>query len=166
MFTGKRLITTALALTIAAGTCFCEDTEPTKFYKLDFVVKEIEGTKLVNTRAYTTVVSTGTFRSEIRAGSKIRYSSGPASTYQLLDVGASIDAYAIKAIENRLAFSINVVISSVPGTSDPTGPAVIHQNTWGSAVIVPLKKTPLLFSSDNIDSKSQMQVEVTATPLP
>jgi hypothetical protein len=31
---------------------------------------------------------------------------------------------------------------------------------------IPLKKPTVLFSSDNLDSKSQMQVEVTATPVP
>jgi hypothetical protein len=31
---------------------------------------------------------------------------------------------------------------------------------------VPLKKATLLFSSDNLDAKTQLQVEVTATPIP
>jgi hypothetical protein len=31
---------------------------------------------------------------------------------------------------------------------------------------VPLKKPTLVFSSDNADAKSQMQIELTATPLP
>jgi hypothetical protein len=42
----------------------------------------------------------------------------------------------------------------------------IRQNRWNSDVVVPLKKSTLLFSSENVDAKSQMQVEVIASPIP
>jgi hypothetical protein len=42
----------------------------------------------------------------------------------------------------------------------------VRQNVWQSDVVVPLKKPTLLFASENLDAKTQMQVEVTATPIP
>jgi hypothetical protein len=166
MLTSRRLVTGVLAFAMAAGTCFCEDAESLRFYKLDFVVKEVQGTKILNSRAYSTVVSTGNSHGEIRAGSKLRYNSG-GNQYQMVDVGASIDAYEVREVQNHLSLRIKAEISSVPeGASDNLGPSVIRQNTWGSTVIVPLKKPTLVFSSDNADAKSQMQIELTATPLP
>jgi hypothetical protein len=169
MFTTRRCILGSLALLIAAGSCFCEDAEPTKFYKLDFVVKEVQGAKILNARTYSAVASAGNRMSEIRAGSKLPYISkqGATTEYQQIDVGVSIDMHEVKEIDNRLSFSIMVEISSVAeGPSAPTDHPIVRQNKWSSNVTVPLKKPTLLFSSDNVDSKSQMQVEVTATPIP
>ncbi len=54
---------------------------------------------------------------------------------------------------------------AVPATaSAPTQPTV-RQNKWDSTVIVPLKKPTVLFSSDDLTSKRQMQLELTATPI-
>src|SRR5437868_12457835 len=39
-------------LAMAAGSCLAQSVEPTKFYKMEFVVKEMEGTKVVNSRSY------------------------------------------------------------------------------------------------------------------
>jgi hypothetical protein len=86
--------------------------------------------------------------------------------YQQVDVGVNIDVLNIKEMPDRLAFYIVVEVSSLPaGAADPLRPPM-RQNKWSSSLVVPLKKATLLFSSDNVDSKSQMQVEVTATPIP
>jgi hypothetical protein len=163
MFISRRWITGVLAFVMAAGTCLCEDPAPVKFYKLEFVVKEVGGAKVLNTRAYTAVVSTGN-RSEIRAGSKIPYASS-TTQYQQADVGVSIDAWAIREVQDRLSFNIVVDISSVAEGGSEMRPT-IRQNRWSSTLIVPLKKPTLLFSSDNMDAKTEMQIEVTATPIP
>jgi hypothetical protein len=42
----------------------------------------------------------------------------------------------------------------------------IRSNSWSSVVIVPLKTPTLIFSSDDPASKRQMQLELTATPIP
>ncbi len=170
MFTTRRCVLAPLALLIAAGSCFCEDAVPAKSYRLDFVVKEVQGTKILNARAYSTVVSNGQRgRSEIRAGSKLPYitKQGATTEYQQIDVGVSIDTYDVKEVDNRLALAIAVDISSLPeGPSAPTDHPIVRQNKWGATAIIPFKKPTALFSSDNVDSNSQMQVELTATPLP
>jgi hypothetical protein len=163
------IIAGLLALTLAAGTCLAEEpTEPAKFYKLEFVVKESAGNKVLNSRSYTTMISTGIHsRGEIRAGSKIPYAvSTSNSNWQQIDVGVNVDVRAITEMQDKLAFNIVAEISSVPeGASDQPRPT-IRQNRWSSDVVVPLKKPTLLFSSENIDAKTQMQVEVTVTPVP
>jgi hypothetical protein len=85
---------------------------------------------------------------------------------QQIDVGVSIDLFRIKEDGDRLSFAIVTEVSSVAeGIAGQTNPT-IRQNKWTSEVIVPLKKATLLFSSDNLDAKTQLQVEVTATPIP
>jgi hypothetical protein len=153
-----------MALSLTAGACLAEDAAPVKFYKFDFLIKETDGVKVLNSRAYSLLTSTQN-KSEIRAGSKIPYMSS-TTEYQQADVGVSIDVLNIKELQDRLAFYLVVDVSSLPaGAPDPLRPP-IRQNKWSSNLIVPLKKATLLFSSDNVDSKSQMQVEVTATPIP
>ncbi len=49
--------------------------------------------------------------------------------------------------------------TEVAGVGEP----VIRQNVWDSTVLVPIGKPTVVFSSDDLDSKGKMQVEVTAT---
>jgi hypothetical protein len=171
----RSFIPAVLALTLAAGTCFSEDVEPVKFYKLDFIVKEVEGTKTLNSRSYSMVAALGNTHSSIRAGSRVPFASGgkkadagtyATAQYQNFDVGVNIDTNGFKEVQSRLTFSITAEISSV-AKGDPDIPSpIVRQNKWSSTVIVPFKKSTVLFSSDNVDSKSQLELEVIATPLP
>ena len=172
MNTTRRYLIALTALTLTAGACLAEDPAPPvpiKFYKFDFVIKEADGGKVLNSRAYSLLVSTSSTRNkgEVRAGSKIPYkSSSTDSQYQIVDVGVNIDVLDIKEIQDHLSFYTVVEVSPLPSNPpDPLRPP-IRQNRWTSTVVVSLKKPTVLFSSDNVDSKSQMQVEVTATPIP
>jgi hypothetical protein len=164
MFTSRRSIIGALAFLVASATCFAEDPAPARFYRLEFVVKEVGGTKTLNARNYSTIVSTGQ-TAEIRAGSKIPYANS-TTTYTQVDVGVSIDVRNIKNIDDRLSLGITAEVASLPDGPPDTLHPPIRQNKWSASVIVPLKKPTVLFSSDNADSKTQMQIEVTATPIP
>jgi hypothetical protein len=42
---------------------------------------------------------------------------------------------------------------------------VTRQNQWRSAVVIPVKKPTVVFSSDDVSSKRQLQLELTATPV-
>jgi hypothetical protein len=161
MFIYRRMIPAVLAVTAAAGFCRGEEPAPAKFYKLDFVVKEVEGAKVVNSRAYSMTASDGNAKSSIRAGSKV-----PSSKATYIDVGVNIDVLAIKEIQNRLSFRLLVEITSIPGDSAPENAPLIRQNRWDSELLVLFKKPTIVFSSENLDAKSQLQIEVTATPIP
>ena len=153
-----------LMLALITGACLAEDTAaPAKFYKLDFVVKEVEGTKVLNTRSYSFLTSTPiTSGCQIRTGNKVPVAGGG-----YLDVGVSIDCYEVKETQLGLSIGVAADISSIPAESQvPVSGQVIRQNKWRSVVVVPLKKPTVIFSSDDLTSKHQMQLELTATPIP
>jgi len=173
MFRIKTWSMSALAVTLLAVTCFAEEATSPKFYKLDFVVKEVEGGKVLNARAYSMTTSDKekiNDHSEIRTGSKVPYSTNAnGSQYTFLDVGVSFDCYHI--VENRdtmslvLVADISSVVEEPASPSAPMHPPVVRQNKWASGVVVPLKKPTVVFSSDDLTTKRQMQVELTATPI-
>ena len=162
----RRWMTGLLALAITAGAGLGEEPTkaPDKFYKLEFVVKEVAGGKVLNSRTYSTMVS-GPGKEEIRAGSKIPFATSP-NTIQQIDVGVNVDVFNIRELQDRLAFTVVAEVSSLAETVGDSMRPTIRQNRWSCSVVVPLKKATQIFSSDNLDAKSQMQVEVTATPIP
>src|SRR5712691_8359017 len=90
-----------LALALMAGTSFAQNPEPPKFYKLDFVVKEVEGTKVLNARSYSITVSTDASspHSSIRTGSKVPTPTGTTGQFTFIDLGVNIDCGPVKAVQ-------------------------------------------------------------------
>jgi hypothetical protein len=172
-FFSKSWTFTVIASALMAGACFAETAEPTKFYKLDFIVKEVDGAKVLNARAYSMTTSAN---GSIRAGSKVPVSG--QSSY--LDVGVNIDTSNLKETGNGLIMFINAEVSTVlheSGSVDQKAPAgvsslvgssalpVIRQNKWSSTAVIPFRKPTVIFSSDDAASTHRIELEVTATPL-
>ena len=154
-----------VVLALVAGACRAEDAVPAKFYKLDFVVKEVEGAKTHNARTYSTVAVSKEGRpTSIRSGGKVPYSDGKENT--LLFVGVQIDCHELREAPNGLSLWVDADISSVPEPATNADRPFVRQNKWGSIVVVPLKKPTVIFSSDDVTSKRQMQLELTATAIP
>jgi hypothetical protein len=150
----------------------------THFYHLVFVVQELDAAgKLVNSRTYTTSVSTDrNFRGSMRTGSRIPVASGTYATekdgaltslqYQYIDIGVNLDISHVIETAGKLAMWLKAEISSVADASDPrTHQPVIRQNRWDAEALIPIGKPTVVFSSDALDSKGSLQVTVTATPL-
>jgi hypothetical protein len=169
------------AIAIALATAFAQNpepaknTEPGKFYRLDFVVKEIEGGKVLNARAYS-LITAGDSRetASLRTGTKVPVATGSTmQSFQYIDVGVNIDCRSIKEAQRDLSLYVAAEISSLPSEPDqqPTTAATtrmapaVRQNRWSSWVIVPLKRPTLIFSSDDPTSKRQMQVDLTVAPI-
>jgi hypothetical protein len=170
----KSFSTLFLALTLVAGTCLAQDndkSEPQKYYKLDFMVKELDGGKTVNSRSYSMTVATPSRqKSEIRTNSRVflQTNSGQGQTnvvqVQQYDLGTNFDCINIKEIAGGLSLSVTAQVNSIleePGTVQP----IIRRNEWNSAVILPIQKPTVIFSSDDPGSKRQMQVELVAIPI-
>jgi len=145
--------------------------EPPKFYKLEFVFHEVDGGKVLNSRSYSAIASAGGDVLTIRAGGRVPISSG-GTQFTYYDLGVNIDCRAITEVPRDQALSLTVTadISSIPTEAgSPVGPPppapTIRQTKWSSGVIVPLKKPTLLFASDDLMSKRQVQLELTATPI-
>lgn len=178
----KRTVITPFAFAIALATAFAQNpepaknTEPAKFYRLDFVVKEVEGGKVLNARAYS-IITAGDARetASLRTGTKIPVVTGSTlQSFQYIDVGVNIDCRSIREVQRDLSLYVSAEVSSVPSESAQATTAVttaiapapaVRQNRWSSWVILPLKRPTLIFSSDDLASKRQMQVELTVTPI-
>ena len=167
-----------LALTMAPGAGIAQNqdaskaSESPKFYRLEFVVKEVEGGKVLNARAYLTTASTdpkaGT--TQIRAGGRVPYQTMvgdlKSSSLQYLDVGVNIDCRNLQELEQGLSLFVSADVSNVPaGAGTPAAAPTVRQNRWSSMTIVPLKKPTMIFSSDDPTTKRQMQLELTVTPI-
>jgi hypothetical protein len=151
------------------------------FYRLDFVVEDLnaEG-KVVNSRGYSTTVSTGSHGTvSIRSGSKFPIITGSTSSgerkaansepniqFEYLDMGTSIDIHDAHEVSSQLAFEVTAAVSSVAsevdlGVKEP----VIRTDKWQASALVPVGKQSTVFSSDSADNKGSMRVQVTATAI-
>jgi hypothetical protein len=181
MLSGKKFGAAPLVAALMAGSCWAQaekaKDEQQKFYRLDFVIKEVADSKIVNARTYSTMISTSVVSSfdpghsgdQIRAGNKVpRQTGSPSNPYEYTDVGVSIDCRSAHQVENQLALVVQAEVTNVaPGQTAGTGflPPLLRENKWSSNVIVPLRKPTVIFSSDDPTSTHKMQVELTATPM-
>jgi hypothetical protein len=156
-----------LAVAMTAGTCFPQapPAEQAKYFRLDFVIKELEEGKTINARHYLMIVQSSQ-GGAIRTGDKVpvRTSSGD-SKYTYLDVGVNIDCRNVKQSQEKLELYVIVDISSVASEAASLTAPLIRNTKWSSNVILPLGKSTVLFTSDETTSKRQMQLELTATPV-
>ena len=164
------LITLSLAAPMLAQ-------EGTKFYRLDFVLKEMDENKVVSQKTYSTSMSTDDRLKGalIRVGTKVPYQVG-AGQYHSAEVGVHIDCQKIQEINGQLMVQVSAEISSLPAPgvvvagSTPAESAaplsmVVRQNRWNSVAVVAIGKATTLFSSDDLNTKRKLQLELTATPI-
>ncbi len=142
-------------------------TADVHYYRLEFVLKELgDDGRVVNSRTYHTDVSTEREFSSLRTGTKIPIRTNDKDI-QYLDVGVDIDCGMVRETSQGLALHITAKISSLanPSGSSEASVPIVRQNTWSSMTLLPIGKPTVVFSSDNLENKGRMQVEVTATPL-
>src|SRR5271165_6422183 len=112
MTTTTKFIWIGMATALLAAPCFPQADEnkpgePTKYFRLEFTVKELEGGKVVNSRNYTTSLSTQRVDTGmIRAGDKVPVQNGKEQ-FTYLDVGVNIDCNSLKQVDNQLALHIS-----------------------------------------------------------
>ncbi len=154
-----------LAIAAPAAAQSDGDKQPGKFYRLDFTIKEIDGTKPVKTHNYQMMVEAIAGKSSIRSGARIP--TGDAKGTQFFDIGVNLDVNELALTKDGLEFNIVVEASGVEAGTETqfTKPPMIYQTRWTSKVEIPLRKATVIFSSDDPASKRQLQLEATATPL-
>ena len=146
----------------------------TKFYKLEFVVKEVDGAKVVNSRSFFITVPVEAPGQNVQGGGQIRTSvrfptptggaGAPSGQFQYNDVGVSIDCKTLHEVQSQVQVYISADIST--NSAEPGSPApVIRQWRWSSLVTAQIRKPTVIYASDDASSKSQMQLELTATPI-
>lgn len=156
-----------IAVTSAIG--FAQDTHAApKYYRLDFAVQELDGGKVTNSRHYVTTIATVFMpgQSLIRTGSKVPIMSSGTGTnseqYTYIDLGVNIDCREAKEMQGELALNVAAEISTAATSSRQP---VIRQIKWQSNVVVTLGKPTVIFSSDDLTTKYQLQLELTAKPI-
>jgi len=160
-----------VALGLSAGAGFGEDAAQLKFYRLDFVVKEVDAGKVLNSRSYSAMVSTRPNTTcHIRTNSQVPTpTSADGSQFTFYNIGANIDCQEVTDLQNAISLKVTSDVHSMLEAATPTNAAtrqpVMRENRWESFVIVPLKKPTVIFSSDDASTKHQMQLELTATPI-
>ncbi|HZQ54543.1 MAG TPA: hypothetical protein VFB14_20245 [Bryobacteraceae bacterium] len=157
-------------LVLMAGICGAQNNveKGLKHDRLDFVLKELDGNKVVNSRSYSVMVELEpTFRGpeyeSIRAGNRVRINGAGD-----IDVGVNIDTRNAREVPSGLAVSVSASVSDLVPNTETAGAAsvpALRQMKWSSDVIVPLRKPTTIFSSDDPTSKHKMQLELTATPI-
>lgn len=146
------------------------------FYHLKFAVEEAGATgQVTNSRVYQTIVATDSSSHSIKTGSRIPIATGSypggssqAMQFQYIDLGIDFTIDRVELHGDRLSFHLMSTVSStaphpevIEGVQEP----VIRQNVWSSEILVTLNKPTVVFSSDELDSKGKMEIEVTATPV-
>jgi hypothetical protein len=181
----KRLIMPLLAFTLTAATGLAQDkttqdktTQPVvnqdvkpaplqKFFRLDLVVRETEGGKVVNSRSYfMTVASPSHERSDIRTNSQVPVQMS-ADSWTRMGISTNFDCSDVREAPGGLSLTVSANINSIfeGPSSDESHRPIVRSNDWHSTVLLPIKKPTIVFSSDDVSSKRQMQVEITATPI-
>lgn len=165
------LLAVASALPVTAQTSSADTTkaaETKTFYQLTFVVKEVDGDRVVNSRTYYTSASTHGLPSSVRAGEKVPFASGEgtATIWQQIDVGVAIDCRDLEVSGDRLSLRVIASVDSVAAREQNNAhQPVIRNNRWEAMVSIPLKQPTVIFSSDDPFSTQKIQLQMTATPV-
>lgn len=162
---------TLLPILMAATALLAQDAvKPAKelrFYRVDFVLKELEEGKILSLRTHQAQLAgeSGSGPVILRSGSRIPY--GGPNQFQYADIGTNIDCRPVNDGNNQFTMNISAEVSTVVTAADGQTPSVpvVRQNRWSGLVSVPLSKPTILFYSDDPNSRRRMQLEATVTPL-
>jgi len=171
-----------LPLTAPAQSAAGTTTAPAQhFYHLHFAVEELDAAgKVTNTRAYDETIATSgagqsTGDQQIKTGSRVPIAIGSSGTnqslantqFQYIDLGVALDVRDAVEHGDMLGFRLKAEVSSIARQTEVAGVGepVIRQNSWDSTVAIPIGKPTVVGSSDDLDSKGKLQIEVTATRI-
>jgi hypothetical protein len=150
---------------------------PKHCYALNYVLKELDGTKVINQRSYvlnTFASATGGDWSRLRVGNRVpvfthsqeKGSGNPVTDFNYIDVGVNIDN-RLRESGDMLALEVTVDISSLAGeTGGSVGPPQTVRQVKGTvtSTIYPGKQA-VVFSADDPGSQHRFELQVTATPV-
>lgn len=156
--------------TVAASSASTEIRN--KFYRLDYVLRELDGSKEVSRRAYTVMARTDGSYKALRTGTRVPIATGVTTgattntQFQYIDVGVNIDTQAHENA-NGLWLEVTAELSSIADGDAPThagGPMVRQWKGSGNVAVTPGKPT-VVFSGDDATSNRKFELMVTATQL-
>lgn len=156
-----------------------ENREPAatnNFFKLAFVLYEVDDGKRINQRDYMMIGRTDNQPSSIRVATKVPITTlekGDEKQYTYTDVGLRINCSMKEQVDRRLQLHCDIEISSfirpeqIANATGNAGPAApfLRATRIDSWALMTLGKPSVLSTVDDINSAKRMQIEVTATKL-
>ena len=146
------------------------------FFKLAFVMYELDDGKRTNQRDYMMIGRTDNQPSSIRVSTRVPIYTevkGGDKAYTYIDAGLNIRCSLKEQVDRKLQFHCDVEMSSfirpeqianATGKAGPEAPVMRTTRTESWALLT-LGKPSILTTVDDINSTKRMQVEVTATKL-
>ena len=146
------------------------------FFKLAFVMYELDDGKRTNQRDYMMIGRTDNHPSSIKVATKVPITTlekGDEKQYTYTDVGLKINCSMKEQVDRRLQLHCDIEISSFirpEQIANATGNAglaapFLRTTRTDSWALLTLGKQAILTTVDDINSTKRMQVEVTATKL-
>jgi hypothetical protein len=135
--------------------------KPEGFYRLDFVIREMDGEKIVDTRNYSMWVQVE-MQKTVKAVSEVRVPAG--SSVNIKTIGVSISCY-VSETDSLPWISMNASITDMM-PPEKTGDAPLFRNIGieSMALLSPGKSVTVSKVEDPI-TKHRFQVDVTGTKL-
>jgi len=150
---------------------------PKHCYALNYVLKELDGSRVINQRSYvlnTFASSTGGDWSRLRVGNRVpvftrsqeKSSGNTVSDFSYIDLGVNIDN-RLREAGDALALEVTAEISSVAGEpGGSVGPPQTVRQVKGTAMsLITPGKPSVVFSADDPGSQHRFELQVTATPV-
>jgi len=148
-----------------------KDGNTENFFKLAFVMYELDDAKRTNQRDYMMIGRTDNQPSSIRVSTRVPvYTEEKKMTY--VDAGLTIRCSMKEQVDRRVQLHCDIEVSSFvrpeqiasSGNAGPAAP-VLRTTRAESWALLTLGKPAILNTVDDINSTKRMQVEVTATKL-
>ena len=172
----KRLIQVVL-IAIAAAICVSAQDKPAEkpqaerplsYYKLEFVLKELQDGKTINTRNYMMTVEDHD-RGTLKTGARVPVNNvAPATGFQYLDIGVNIDCRVV-GHDDFASLNTTVEVSSFALPEQASGtsgmPPVVRQAKASMDAVVPVNKPTVIGVIDDVNSTKRYEIAVTATKL-
>lgn len=139
---------------------------PLSFYKIEYVLRELQDGKAINSRNYMMTVENGD-RGEAKVGARVPVTTGEHGQFQYLDVGITINCRVVSKDDYaELRTMIDISSFALPeqangGNSQP----VVRQMRSDMAAVVPNGKQTVIGVIDDANSTKRYEIAVTATKL-
>lgn len=181
-----RKLAVAVMILVSTIALFGQETKPkpspsTEFawaqapYRLDFVIKELNEGKIINTREYSMIVEASDHRGPgkgvVKSGDRVPVATGSKggdTQIQYIDIGANIDAQLF-ALDTGLILNSSIEISAIAASETQSAqslpdPVIRQVRSETQAEIFPGKANQIA-SLDDTASKHRFVIEVTPTKL-
>jgi len=143
--------------------------KPLGAYKLEFVLRELQDGKVINTRSYTLIVQDGYRHADLKIGSKVPVRT-KENDFQYLDIGTNISCNHLEEQAPLLGLECTVEISNfaLPDqklTSGITSAPVLNQVRADIPALVPEGKQTVIGMIDDPNSTRRYEIAVTPTKI-